>query len=101
MQVDGRTPYTISDLSDHELTAVNSAGIIGVTNGSSNRYAGKIRFALPYDSSVEEGAVINHTVAVTFNGRTDETDHGPNLSKKSLTVSAVSYTHLDVYKRQG
>ena len=90
VQVDGRTPYTISDLSDHELTAVNSAGIIGVTNGSSNRYAGKIRFALPYDSSVEEGAVINHTVAVTFNGRKDETDHGPNLSKKSLTVSAAN-----------
>ncbi|MFQ9801503.1 MAG: hypothetical protein ACLR23_24255 [Clostridia bacterium] len=36
------------------------------------------------------GAVINHTVTVTFNGRTDETDHGPNLSKKSLTVSAAN-----------
>ena len=67
----------------------NSGNVVGNIQGSSKRW--KVKVTLDYDND-------NCTVKVTGTDGTWGNDDG--VIQKTFALKAVSYTHLDVYKRQ-
>ena len=58
-------------------------------------------FQLYFDELNAAGGINGRQVeVVSYDGKTDQTTCATNTSKL-IDVDAVSYTHLDVYKRQG
>lgn len=96
LQVDDRTPMTFGSLEEwfdgREIPA-NTAGVIGIEkagynwDGTDSR-EGSLRFVMPYNPAVAEGAQVDHTVTVTVKGNTDASYTGQNVTTKTFTITA-------------
>ena len=69
-----------------------------------DKEAGKFDFnwgvtTIPHPEGVEAGATVGSTTPVAINAKSDDPDLAWEFVKFA-TGEAVSYTHLDVYKRQ-